>query len=166
MFRQLIGQSVKQSLRFQKKSLVGKWDVKSYTRQLSTKISAPSIITDRIVEYEFETIVEMFEKSSDIYPLNNLFGTKFGNEFKWTTFNQFHEMVQNFKKVLVHHNIGKGDKVSIICNNCVEWAVAMYAVLALGGVWVPMYVFYIQSLPYMSKCSHMCLLEFLYAYTA
>jgi acyl-CoA synthetase (AMP-forming)/AMP-acid ligase II len=40
---------------------------------------------------------------------------------------------------LYHHQVGRGDKVAIISNNRVEWAVAMYAVTGVGAQLVPMY---------------------------
>jgi long-subunit acyl-CoA synthetase (AMP-forming) len=36
-------------------------------------------------------------------------------------------------------SVGRGDKVALISNNRVEWAVAFYAVAGLGGSVVPMY---------------------------
>ena len=47
--------------------------------------------------------------------------------------------MEKFRNVLVHHKIGRGDKVALISNNRVEWAVAFYAVASVGGSIVPMY---------------------------
>lgn len=41
--------------------------------------------------------------------------------------------------MLAHHHVGRGDKVALISNNRVEWAVAFYAVASVGGSIVPMY---------------------------
>lgn len=48
-------------------------------------------------------------------------------------------MVQRFRYVLKQHNIGVDDKVALISNNRVEWAVAYYATLGMGAQIVPMY---------------------------
>ena len=89
-------------------------------------------------EFNFKNIAEMQIKSCKRYKDKPLFGVKSGPKFDWVTFDQFGKLVQRFRNVLVHHKIGKNDKVGIISNNRVEWAVAMYAVASLGGQLVPM----------------------------
>ena len=62
-----------------------------------------------------------------------LFGTRNGNKFDWITYKQFEREVQKFRNVLVHHNFGVGDKIAVIVNNRVEWAVVAIAANTRGG---------------------------------
>jgi long-chain acyl-CoA synthetase len=77
--------------------------------------------------------------AAEAYASRNAFGTRNGDKFDWTTYKELGVMVQRFRNVLAHHNVGRGDKVSIISNNRLEWAVAMYAVTGVGAQLVPMY---------------------------
>ena len=80
----------------------------------------------------------MQQKSCEINHEKPVFGTRIGDKFEWITYKDFAQEVQLFRNVLIHHSIGKGDKVGLICNNRTEWAVAMYAVAGVGGQIVPL----------------------------
>lgn len=84
----------------------------------------------------------MQSRACEMYSSKPLFGTRIQNQYEWMTYFDFDKQVQLFRRVLKKHNIGKNDKVALISNNRVEWAVAMYAVAGVGGQLVPMYVFY------------------------
>ena len=88
---------------------------------------------------EFKTIPELAEEACKLFADRDSFGTRKGNEYKWITYKEFGHLVQKFRNVLAHHHIGRGDKVAIISNNRVEWAIAMYAVTGVGAQLVPMY---------------------------
>ena len=88
---------------------------------------------------DFTTIPELAEEACALFAERNSFGTRKGNEYTWITYKEFGHLVQKFRNVLAHHHIGRGDKVAIISNNRVEWAVAMYAVTGVGAQLVPMY---------------------------
>ena len=75
----------------------------------------------------------------DAYRDNPLFGTKVDGAYQWVTYRQVGEMVDAFRGGLVSLGVGKGDKVAVISNNRVEWAVAAYATYGLGAQYVPMY---------------------------
>ena len=90
------------------------------------------------IKYNYRSVSDMQIKSSELYKDKPLFGTKNGDHFDWITFGEFGTQVQLFRNVLSHHKVGKNDKVAIISNNRVEWAVAMYAVSSLGAQLVPM----------------------------
>ena len=90
-------------------------------------------------KYSFKTLVQMQEASVKKFADSPLFGTKKGSQFEWMKFSEFGKCVQLFRNVLIHHNINKGDKVAVISNNRVEWAVAYYATNSLGASFVPMY---------------------------
>jgi long-chain acyl-CoA synthetase len=87
----------------------------------------------------FETLVDMFERSVKTYANNDLFGTKTNGTWNWTKYGEVGKLVDNFRAGLASLGIKRGDNVAIICNNRVEWAVAAYACYGLGAALVPMY---------------------------
>ncbi|HZR32626.1 MAG TPA: long-chain fatty acid--CoA ligase [Terriglobales bacterium] len=60
---------------------------------------------------------------------------------KWTPISssEFYRAVAGVARALQDEGIGKGDRVAILSENRVEWAVADFATLLLGGVVVPIY---------------------------
>lgn len=68
-------------------------------------------------ELKFDTLVEMFVKTTQANATNYLFGTRNGNKFDWITYAEFEREVQKFRNVLHAHNFGPDDKLAIICNN-------------------------------------------------
>jgi long-chain acyl-CoA synthetase len=47
--------------------------------------------------------------------------------------------VDKCRSVLASHNIGRNDKVAMISDNRVEWAVTYFAANSLGAQIIPMY---------------------------
>ena len=84
----------------------------------------------------FKTLVEMQQDSCVKYSNNPLFS----NDNKdWLTYDQWNQNINYFRSVLQNILVKPGDKVSIISNNKIEWAVSAYATYSAGGVFVPMY---------------------------
>jgi long-chain acyl-CoA synthetase len=88
---------------------------------------------------KFETLVEVFERSIKTYPDRELFGTKKNGEWRWSTYLEFGRAVDKFRAGLAGLGFARGDKLAIIANNRIEWAVAAYAAYGLGVSFVPMY---------------------------
>ncbi len=88
---------------------------------------------------KYNTLVDIFHDAIATYPDNELFGTKKDGAWHWTTYMQFGKEVDRFRAGLASLGIERGDKVALISNNRVEWAVAAYACLGLGAAFVPMY---------------------------
>ena len=88
---------------------------------------------------KFESLVELCEQSCRSYADRQLFGVKEGTGWTWMTYARFHGLVDAFRGGLASLGIGRGDKVAIIADNRVEWAVACYATYGLGASFVPMY---------------------------
>ena len=88
---------------------------------------------------KFESLVELCEQSCRSYADRQLFGVKEGTGWTWITYARFRELVDAFRGGLASLGIGRGDKVAIIADNRVEWAVACYATYGLGASFVPMY---------------------------
>lgn len=87
----------------------------------------------------YSTIPGIVENGVKEYFDRDAFGTRVGDKYEWITYGEFGVMVDKFRRVLSQHKIERGDKVTLISNNRVEWAVAMYAVTGLGAALVPMY---------------------------
>jgi long-chain acyl-CoA synthetase len=85
------------------------------------------------------SLVDLLEHSAEKYGPRELFGTKTGSTWVYTTYNQFKNLVDDMRGGLATLGIGRGDKVGIISNNRIEWAVLAYAGYGLGAAFVPMY---------------------------
>jgi long-chain acyl-CoA synthetase len=90
-------------------------------------------------EPRFATLVDIFEHSVASYAKKELFGTKKGGRWTWTTYAEFGTLVERFRGGLASLGIQRGDNVACVANNRVEWAVAAYACYSLGAAFVPMY---------------------------
>jgi len=88
---------------------------------------------------KFENLVDMFERSAKAYGPRELFGTKKNGQWTWTTYAEIGQLVDDFRGGLASLGIKRGDRVCIISNNRVEWAVVAYACYGLGAAVVPMY---------------------------
>lgn len=88
---------------------------------------------------KFENLVALFEQSTDKFGPRELFGTKVGDAWVWTTYAQARKLVDDFRAGLASLGVQRGDRVAIVSNNRVEWAVAAYATYGLGASFVPMY---------------------------
>lgn len=88
---------------------------------------------------KFENLVDMFERSVKAYGPRELFGTKKNGRWLWTTYAEMGKLVDAFRGGLASIGIKRGDRVCLISNNRVEWAVTAYACYGLGASVVPMY---------------------------
>ena len=87
----------------------------------------------------FTSLAEMFERLVASFSGRDLFCTKRNGRFTWLTYGEVGRLVDDCRSGLAARGIGRGDKVRIVSNNRVEWAVLAYAALGLGAVVVPMY---------------------------
>ncbi len=92
----------------------------------------------------FRNLVELEQRSCERYAERPLYGTKRDGQWTWLSYGEFATLVDRFRGGLATLGVEPGDKVAIISNNRVEWAVACYATYGLGAVFVPMYE---QQLP-------------------
>lgn len=88
---------------------------------------------------KFDNLVEMFERSVQLYGPRDLFGTKKSGQWTWMTYAEVGKLVDSFRGGLASLGVKRGDRVAIVSNNRVEWAVAAYACCGLGAALVPMY---------------------------
>jgi long-chain acyl-CoA synthetase len=88
---------------------------------------------------KYENLVEMFERSVRAYGPRELFGTKKNGHWVWTTYAELGKLVTDLRGGLASLGITRGDRLCIVSNNRVEWAVIAYACMGLGAAVVPMY---------------------------
>jgi long-chain acyl-CoA synthetase len=87
----------------------------------------------------FRTLVELWEKSTELHGPRELFGTKSGGVWRWITYAQFKTEVDALRAALAALGVKAGDRVAMIAGNRVEWAAAAYATFGLSATFVPMY---------------------------
>ena len=88
----------------------------------------------------FKTISEMFIKVCDKYKNSKpAFKHKVDGEFIDVTHAQFREMVELFAVGLLNIGIRQGDRIGLVSENRLEWAIADYAIACLGAISVPIF---------------------------
>ncbi len=87
----------------------------------------------------FDTLVDVFERSTAQFADQPLFGTKTKGNWSWMSYGEFRREVDRVRSGLASLGVVKGDAVAIIADNCSEWAIAAYAAYGLGAAVVPMY---------------------------
>jgi long-chain acyl-CoA synthetase len=87
----------------------------------------------------YNSLVAMQQESCKTFADRPMYGTKIKGQWRWITFKEFGEYVENVRGGLRHYGFEEGETVAIISRNCVEWAVAAYAALGLRGRVVGMY---------------------------
>ncbi|HEY4160301.1 MAG TPA: AMP-binding protein, partial [Polyangiaceae bacterium] len=87
----------------------------------------------------FSTLVELLEQSVERFGPRELFGTKSAGAWHFITVAQFQEQVSACRAGMAALGIGPGDRVGMVANNRLEWAVAAYASYGLRAAYVPMY---------------------------
>ena len=91
-------------------------------------------MTDR-----YDSLVELWARCCDKFADRELFGEKGADGWRFITFKEFKRRVDDCRAGLAALGVGDGDRVAIISNNRVEWAVAAHATYGLGAAYVPMY---------------------------
>jgi len=88
---------------------------------------------------EFRTLNELFLKAIENHPKPDAFLSKSQGRYRGLSSRQALANVAGLAASLDHGGIRRGDRVAILSENRVEWALTDYAVLGLGGVVVPIY---------------------------
>lgn len=89
---------------------------------------------------QFKNLVDLCTKSVERFAGNEIFGNRQADG-TWTyiTYREFGELVDKARGGFKALGLEPGDRVAIISNNRVEWAVTAYATYGLGACIVPMY---------------------------
>lgn len=92
-----------------------------------------------MAQARFNNLAGMQAVSCAKFASNDLFGTKTGDQWVWTKYGDFAQQVEAFRGFLGNLGVSKDDRVAIISNNRVEWAVGAFAAFGLGAWYVPTY---------------------------
>jgi long-chain acyl-CoA synthetase len=87
----------------------------------------------------FSTLLDSYNHAVTAFRGRELFGTKKEGRWVWITYGEFAGLVDRFRAGLSSLGVARGDRVAVVSNNRVEWAVAAYACYGLGAAFVPMY---------------------------
>lgn len=87
----------------------------------------------------FRSLVELYESSVRRFTDNPLFGTRHTEGWRWMSYGEFGKQVDHARAGLAGLGVQSGDRVAVISDNRIEWAVGAYAACGLGAAWVPMY---------------------------
>jgi long-chain acyl-CoA synthetase len=87
----------------------------------------------------FTNLVTLFQTSCDKFGDWPLFGVRKAHGWHWTSYNEFRAMVDRARAGLAGLGVGRGDRVAVISNNRLEWAVCAYATYTRAATYVPMY---------------------------
>lgn len=88
---------------------------------------------------EYSDLVHLLEDSIAKFGDRQLFGVPKGGAWEWTTYREYGTLVDQFRGGLAQLGIGRGDRVAVISNNRLEWAVGAHATFGLAASYVPMY---------------------------
>jgi long-chain acyl-CoA synthetase len=86
-----------------------------------------------------QSLVDLFERSCARRGDAPLFGVRDGDAFRWLSYAEVHARVARMRMLLRCLGVVPGDRIAIIANNSVDWAVLCYATFGCGAVLVPMY---------------------------
>src|SRR5262245_11347461 len=87
----------------------------------------------------YPNIVSLLDTAIERFGDRPLFGTRKTHGWQYITYNEFGKLVAAMRGGLASQGIAPGDKVAVISDNRVEWAVGSYGTLSYGAVYVPMY---------------------------
>jgi|HubBroStandDraft_1064217.scaffolds.fasta_scaffold01303_6 long-chain acyl-CoA synthetase len=87
----------------------------------------------------YKTLCEVLETSVRTHSSRQFLGAKTAGSWRWTTYGAFDTLVDRMRGGLASLGVKHGDRVSIVSNNRLEWAVVAFACYTLGAVFVPMY---------------------------
>ena len=88
---------------------------------------------------EFKTLNEMFLQSVARFSKPDCFLSKCGGAYKGLSSEEALHKVAGLASVLARRGVERGDRVALLSENRVEWALTDYALLGLGATPVPIY---------------------------
>lgn len=107
------------------------------------KLNRYEVDLDRVTHYnqdlEIKTLSELIRNSARLYAERPFLGEKIDGTYRWTTYAEFEAEMLRVRALLKQCGASKGDRIAIIANNSVAFALAAYAAYGLGAVIVPMY---------------------------
>ena len=87
----------------------------------------------------YTNIVSLLSNAVQRHPSRPVFGTRKNHGWHFITYAEFAALAAAMRGGLAGLGIGRGDRVAVISDNRVEWAIGSFGTLSLGAVYVPMY---------------------------
>lgn len=87
----------------------------------------------------FRTLNQLFAECRAEFSERPAIGTKTKDGFDWVTFEELGSLVDRARGGLLGLGVKKGERVAIVSDNRLEWAVLAFATYSLGASYVPMY---------------------------
>ncbi len=93
------------------------------------------------MEYKprFTSLVAIFSQSVSKYASLPVFGTRKPSGWEWITYAELGQLVDHARAGLASIGVEPGDRVAVISNNRLEWAICAYACYTRGIAFAPMY---------------------------
>jgi len=88
---------------------------------------------------EFKTLSEMFVRAIALHAKLDCFLVKEGGRYRGVPSEEALWKAAGLARVFEQHGVGRGDRVAILAENRLEWALSDYALLGLGAIPVPIY---------------------------
>jgi long-chain acyl-CoA synthetase len=88
---------------------------------------------------DYRTLNELFLKAVEKHDKPDCFLSKSGGQYKGLPSREVLRRVAGLASVLQRLGVQRGDRVAILSENRVEWALSDYAILGLGAINVPIY---------------------------
>lgn len=88
---------------------------------------------------KYTNINAMLQQSVAAYAHRPLFGTRQAGGWQWTTYAEFGALVDRARAAFTKLGVQSGDRIAIISNNRLEWAVGAHGAYSMGAVYAPMY---------------------------
>jgi long-chain acyl-CoA synthetase len=87
----------------------------------------------------YTNLAALFRGACDKYADRPAFGSRRPQGWQWTSYRELAQQVEHARGGLAELGVGRGDRVAVISNNRLEWAVCAYATYTRAAVYVPMY---------------------------
>jgi long-chain acyl-CoA synthetase len=87
----------------------------------------------------YSDMVELLSSAVSAFGARPLFGIRQERGWNWTTYRGFAATVDRCRAGLAALGVGHGDRVAVISNNRLRWAVAAHATYGLSAVHVPIH---------------------------
>lgn len=92
-----------------------------------------------VADFEGKTLAQLMARAIHRFGERPFLGVKKNGVYTWMTFSEFDIQMRKLRAIFRREGLKRGDRVAIIANNSVEFALTVYAAYGLGGVVVPMY---------------------------
>ncbi|MEM9691157.1 MAG: AMP-dependent synthetase/ligase [Myxococcota bacterium] len=86
-----------------------------------------------------DNLVSLLQRSLERHASRIAFGERRESRWHWIQYEDFAREIDEVRSGLAVVGIGPGDRVALLSNNRLEWAVVAYAAFGLGAVVVPIY---------------------------